>query len=469
VIVQKVCRIFACLAIVATAAMPCRAYFTNGRWASTASGVVGPIGTPATLTWSIVPDGTAVPGYAASNLVAFLDGVFGAGTVSGNFEQRPWFSLLQGSFDRWTALGGVTFAYEPSDDGMSTQVSPGILNLRGDVRLGGTWIDGPGGTNAQAGFIPNADITIDTSDGVYFGDPSLAFRSVRNTLMHEIGHSFGLAHTNSNNAQFLLEPFSTNAYDGPQFDDIRGLHALYGDVNEKAGGNDAPETATNLGILAAGSVTTRGANAATGTFVDASESDFVSVVGGDVDYFSFVVDEPLLLDVQLAPHGPTYNERMGTAGPYTAVSTNLANDLHLTVYALGAETTPLVTLNDSPIGGSEMLTGLPLAAGAYAVAVSGLGDAVQLYQLALHVREAVAGDFDRDGDVDGGDLLAWQRGVGVDFNETDLVDWQTAFAAPQVISTGVGVPEPQTTALAAAGTAVIMAIHCRPGRRRAAA
>ena len=53
------------------------------------------------------------------------------------------------------------------------------------------FLDGVGGTNAQAGFIPNADLTVDTGDSVYFGNATNGYRALRNTLMHEIGHAFG--------------------------------------------------------------------------------------------------------------------------------------------------------------------------------------------------------------------------------------------------------------------------------------
>ena len=94
--------------------------------------------------------------------------------------------------------------------------SAGVIGVRGDVRLAGKFLDGLGGTNAQAGFIPQADLTVDTGDSSYFGNSTNNYRALRNMLMHEIGHSFGLGHVDSNSAAFLMEGFSNNSFEGPQ-------------------------------------------------------------------------------------------------------------------------------------------------------------------------------------------------------------------------------------------------------------
>jgi hypothetical protein len=70
------------------------------------------------------------------------------------------------------------------------------------------------------------------------------------------------------------------------------------------------------------------------------------------------------------------------------------------------------------------------------------------------------GDFDGDGDVDGRDFLAWQRGESPDpFSADDLADWQTSYGAGTLISVTV-VPEPGVLAL------ICAAILPAWGRRR---
>jgi len=292
------------------------AFDINGRWTNTATnGATAPIGRPVTLTWSIVPDGTLVSSESnsPSSLVQFLDNMFGSGG-GGPMATRPWFSLLQRSFDRWNALGGLQFVYSAADDGAVHGTSPGVLGVRGDLRLAGDFVDGAGGTYAYTSFInAGGDMVFDTADAGYFGTSGLDFRNFRNTFMHEVGHALGLGHVDTSNADFLMEAFPNAAFDGPQLDDIRGAQHLYGDVYEKSNagaGNNTAATATPLGALGFTQSIRLGDDAATGTFVAATDVDFVSISNtSDTDFYSVTIASPSLLDVVLTPQGPTYNQR----------------------------------------------------------------------------------------------------------------------------------------------------------------
>src|SRR5690606_4684784 len=87
------------------------------RWTSTFTNGGGIVqGTPITLTWSIVPDGTDISGESSnSNLIGALDSAFGSGGGS-DLTTRPWFSLFSQSFDRWSELAGLDYIYV-TDDG----------------------------------------------------------------------------------------------------------------------------------------------------------------------------------------------------------------------------------------------------------------------------------------------------------------------------------------------------------------
>ena len=446
------------------------AFFSNGRWTSTATdATAAPMGFPVTLTWSIVADGSAISTGGTSNLISFFDGLYGNGGGGGDLTLRPWFTLVEQSFDRWTDLSGVTFVYEPADDGAIHGNFSGALDVRGDVRLAGKFLDGVGGTNAQAGFIPGADLTVDSGDAVYFGNSSNNFRATRNTLMHEIGHSFGLGHVDSNSAAFLMEGFSNNAFEGPQLDDVRGVQSLYGDKYERlagVGGNGAIAQASALGVVAPGSSLTIGAHAGTGTLVFPAETDFVSIANqNDVDFFSFMLTGPAVVDLTLTPLGASYNERIGgSSAAFTTTAAVQLNNLSLELYALVNDVpTLLSSASGESIGLPESLLDVELAAaGEYFVRIAGSGAATQLYQLAIGVEALVVapgldGDFDLDGDVDGADFLIWQQGVGNSFDADDLALWQGNYGTVvgDVANAGgssLTIPEPTAWRLAVAAT-----------------
>ena len=73
---------------------------------------------------------------------------------------------------------------------------------------------------------------------------------------------------------------------------------------------------------------------------------------------------------------------------------------------------------------------------------------------------ALSGDFDADGDTDGADFLAWQRGQSPDpLSPSDLSDWQTYFgftasSSATTNATNTAVPEPTGMVLWFAGAVV---------------
>ena len=70
-------------------------------------------------------------------------------------------------------------------------------------------------------------------------------------MAHELGHSLGLDHTGVANS--LMNPFYTEAFSGPQADDIAGMQALYG---LPAASNGVPEP-TTLALVGLALVTLR--------------------------------------------------------------------------------------------------------------------------------------------------------------------------------------------------------------------
>ena len=415
------------------------AFRLDSRWSSTATDGAGLVqGDPTVLTWSIVPDGTDIPGFAGepaavSDLVAFLGGIYGVTTGDANYTDEVWFDHFQSVFDRWSELSGIEYVYEPNDDGAAfsdvSSVAPGILGARGDVRIGGHFIDGSFGALAYNFFPDVGEMVLDTGD-IFYSSTGNNSLGLRNVVAHEAGHGIGITHVESNNADFLLEPSLSTSFDGPQLDDILAVHRFYGDAREDtAGGNDSFGSATSLGPVAPFSNVIVGTGGDT-TSVHPSETDFLSIDDdSDVDYFSFSLPIANSIDFLLDPVGPTYSEgpEGGSQAPFNAQS---LGDLTLEVLASDG-TTVIATSNVSGLGGSEHIVGLPLPAGTFFVRVSGSTDNVQLYRLtidndAVDPTGTIAGtkyhDLDGDGFRDAGEpgLAGWT--IYIDANENGVFD-----------------------------------------------
>lgn len=383
------------------------AYRTRGSgWSSTSSGTSG-LGNPAVLTWSIVPDGTTLPrglGEPASpsNLIAFMDSLFydESEVVPGDDDlmQRQWFELFDSSYERWEQVAGITFTYEPNDD-MATvsasSASRGVLGARGDHRIGGHNIDGDGRPSVLGySYFPSySDMVIDTSEATIFGNPEGNYIRLRNMLMHETGHGLGLNHVESDDVSaadghqfgsFLMEPFLSTRFDGPQFDDILGAHRLYGDVYEKGAGNQTYQTATDLGVLGIFQSLTIGTDA-NDKFVDFTDVDFVSIDdNSDIDYFRFTIHQPTTVNLILTPMGPEYLEGAqgsATGNLQTMYDASALGDLNLTLYDVNGTTNLGASFTLGLGVGEQVLMTKLSKPGEYFVRVGSVTNDVQMFQL----------------------------------------------------------------------------------------
>ena len=343
-------------------------FFRAGSyWSRTASGSHA-VGAPMTLTWSVVPDGTTVPnsnGSAASNLKARLNGIYGS--------EANWRPLFRQIFARYSQLSGITYVEETADDGSPSPDNAGVLGVRGDVRIGGTKIDGDYGVLAFNYFPDLGDMVIDTAD-VAYDDTSSNSRLFRNVLGHEHGHGLGFAHTCPLDQTKLMEPFLSTRFDGPQADDVQNLQRGYGDPNEP---NNNQTAATDLGTL--GNGTTSLTN--------------VSIQNtGDQDFYRFATSGAKKLSVTLRPLGGTYLEGPqnpdGSCTAGTPFAAGSQRNLNFTVF--NAAGTALVTVDDNGTGAAENLSNFVLNNNAGPFAVRVAGDAVDLIQ--LYSLEVTLGD-----------------------------------------------------------------------------
>jgi serralysin len=364
-----------------------QAYQIENRWNNTATnGSTGLRGNPVTLTWGLVADGTSISGSEGSSgniLISYLDTHHGAGPGGTDLTLRPWFAIFQSSFNRLSELSGVTYVYEPTNSALAIdagQSPTGSLGNVPDIRIGGHPIDGASGANTLAySYFPNhSDLVLDTDNVNFYTNATNNYRAFRNILMHESGHGLGLHHVVSNNAAFLLEPNLGTNFDGPQLDDILGLHRNYGDALDKNGGNDSSAIATLLGSLVNEEILSIG-TLGNSTVVASTESDFISIDGvSDTDFFSFTLARTLDVTLNLTPRGATYNQA-AQGGTQISQNTKMFSDLTLGLFDTDGSTI-LDLANSTGLGFGETIS-RQLSPGTYYARIAGANDDVQLYGL----------------------------------------------------------------------------------------
>lgn len=356
------------------------ANFSDGfRWSATA--VDGPSldqGDPTTLRWSIVPDGLSVES-TSSNLVSYLDGLYGAGVGGSDLELRPWFATLNQQLKTIEQKTGLTFEYV-ADDGAAWS-NNSSTGGHGDIRLAGKNLSAPGELGRAQFPGLGGDLLLDTAN-TSFANPT----TLGAVFQHEVGHALGLLHVSVLGASVLMNT-STLPTQGPQFDDLYALTRLYGDPYESLGGNDTALAATDLGVLSAGGAVAVGANAAD-QFVLTSESDFATMDGDqDIDFYRIAIDEPGELTVSVSPRGPTYNFIPENGSTQTLVAIS-QSDLRFRVLASDG-VTPIANVDLGGLGQSEAILQMDLPqSGDYYVEVRGDEDLNQFYQLDVSLQAA---------------------------------------------------------------------------------
>lgn len=270
-------------------------YNFRNHWSvgSTASNTGGTnLGDSLVLTWSIVPDGTLIPGGSTgagepacnSNLIAVMNEIYGEGL---------WQAEVQEVFDEWANATGNTYIREANDDGAAWPTSRGILGTRGDIRISGCAVDGSKGILAYNYYPNTGDMKIDTADGFYDSPEGALNTGFHYVLAHEHGHGVGLLHACPINGTKLMEPFINTGFNTLRHDDIRGAQRGYGDPLELPGiPNDSAATASDMGLLA---------NGQSYTYSPLSIDD-----DADQDWIRFTVQADRRVDFTLAPVGFVY-------------------------------------------------------------------------------------------------------------------------------------------------------------------
>ncbi|HWU83777.1 MAG TPA: matrixin family metalloprotease, partial [Rhodocyclaceae bacterium] len=184
---------------------------TPGKWGPPA------VGTGATVSWSLMPTGTSC---------SAIEGGGCSITAFGDLLPSGWMNAVNTAFDMWSSVADLHFV-QVADDG----AAEGFATNSGDIRLGLHAFDGSFGVLAH-GYYPPAnggsaagDIHLDSAElwKIGFGGPGIDITQV---LAHELGHALGLDHSSTPNS--LMNPFYSEAFFGPQADDIAGIQYLYG-------------------------------------------------------------------------------------------------------------------------------------------------------------------------------------------------------------------------------------------------
>jgi hypothetical protein len=337
------------------------------RWTTTASDFsTGPQGTPITLTYSFAPDGALADNLSGANrsneLNAWLNSLYGS--------QAVWQPLFDSIFNDWGEITGVSYIYEPNDDGREANTSGGVLGTRGDVRIFAVRLDGGGGVLAYNAFPNAGDMVFDAFDSFYnsFSNNSRRFRNV---AAHEHGHGLGFNHVCPTNQTKLMEPFASTAFDSVQLDDILAGQRNYGDYLEP---NDSSFDASPLGSFSIGSSTS----------VETVSIDDNS----DIDFYSLSTTQPLELVVTVSPaaaaylNGPQNFNGSCSSGVLTDYNDN--QDLSIQLRASNG-TTVIGTVNDAPAGSVEEARFTVTSPGDYFIVIDdpGTENSIQLYDITV--------------------------------------------------------------------------------------
>lgn len=357
----------------------------SDRWVTTAinGSAQNSQGDPVTLTWSIAPDDTfinsgGVEGEVSSdsNLRSWLVGIYG-GSATGPAADQPWFSIFQVAFDNLSSETGLTFLYEPNDDGATLSTTArGILGTRGDIRIAGHTLDGNNSVLAYNYFPDYGDMVIDTADGYYNNTSNSSIR-LRNVLEHEFGHGLGLDHVCPINGTKLMEPNINLSFTGAQFDTIYSLQRNYGDPFEKlnsALNNDSFANATPLPLQADNSW----------------NSDYLGIDDNtDTDYLSFPVTAGSTISATITPSDNSYLEgaqlTSGDCESGTTFDSSAQQDLTLNLYDQNQNL--LATANTGGLGIPETLAPFTaVSTGTHYLRITGSGtNSNQIYSAEVSI------------------------------------------------------------------------------------
>ena len=255
------------LSVLSNSALAFGLFDGSPKWGSST------LGTGATITWSLIPDGTDVLRTAdlpslppGTNEFLFQDFWTGPSDLASVYSQLVpddplagevlFRTALNNAFNTWSAVTNLNFV-EVTDSGLQLAHPEAAGTNAGDIRIGAfpasgffdsvaAWdFEPPGGTAFITGYNPTVAGDLSLNKGALFGvaqgqegeafDFSQGFfNDIEGLLLHEIGHALGLTHPAGLTADELASVMYVgtgccdNIHRTLGADDIAGIQALYG-------------------------------------------------------------------------------------------------------------------------------------------------------------------------------------------------------------------------------------------------
>ena len=188
----------------------------GNKWGSASFGTNG-----GTVTYSFMGNGLSLS--SEPNSSAFGNSV-AVSSLSG--FQACFITEIQTAFAAWQAVSNIQFV-QVTDSGSAFN-APGA---GGDIRIGAHTFDGPSGTLAHAYFPPPngnsaaGDMHFDRAESWTCNTTGIDIGVV---AMHEIGHSLGLGHEDTQATTAVMDPFYNPSLTSLQSDDVNGAVTIYG-------------------------------------------------------------------------------------------------------------------------------------------------------------------------------------------------------------------------------------------------
>lgn len=212
------------------------------KWGDNTVGSAGGV-----VAWSFIPAGTAGSAFCGDTCPGVSsDALFIENSPGGGFTPTPLVSLesyLVAAMDKWAVVANISFVKLSNDSGVPINDPAAVPGATGQIRIGAFDFASGGGAVGYApppnGGTGAGDILFDSSSYYQFAlgseggsfDTSFAPNDFETLLLHELGHTLGLAHPVFDGTCPVMQvggscyPLVNRELDA---DDIAGIQFLYG-------------------------------------------------------------------------------------------------------------------------------------------------------------------------------------------------------------------------------------------------